>query len=620
MRTIRGQITCLLMLLMTAFLMLGIAWHIWEARRAGDLAAAAYRYRQQAISRLVELNGMSIQTLAEDYSYRDDMVRFISARDLKWAAQNIQQSLSTYKASAVWVYDRRSRKIYSTYASAQSVLADIPLEASQIERLFKHSRFCHFFVSTSGGPLEIRGATVHRSNDPARTGPWFGYMFVGRLWGAAYRNQLADLTGCRVELYLDNGTDTVGGMTMNSHYRYVISLPDYSGAVAARLRFTGEVPSLQLFHESARAALAIFAGFAIAVCAILFCGLHAWVRTPLTRLCASLKTHDTAHLEGMESSTTEYGELARLIETFFEQRQVLVGEVGDRVQAETALRQAHRELEVRVQERTAELQQAYAALQAEYQERKQAEDELSRAEAQLVQSAKLAALGTLCAGVAHELNQPVAVIRGLAQQMFDEPGLSIDVHGDLKLIEGQTSRMMKIIGHLRTFSRASRGEFETVDAHQIVRNCFVIIGQQLKAHNVIVNLQMDVEPQWVSGDTNELEQVFLNLISNARDATEGRSDACITISSRTDEGRVVLQFRDNGTGISDDAASRLFDPFYTTKEPGKGTGLGLSISHSIIQKHNGAIRAYNDGGAVFEVSLPRAEAFESEMEPPAQAA
>ena len=238
----------------------------------------------------------------------------------------------------------------------------------------------------------------------------------------------------------------------------------------------------------------------------------------------------------------------------------------------------------------------------------QSRSELHETEAQLVQSAKLASLGTLSAGVAHELNQPVAIIRGVAQQLQDEPDLSADVLDDLKLIEGQTGRMTKIIQHLRTFCRTGGVEMARVDAHEVIQNCFMFVSAQLKAHGVEVELELGEQVPVVLADANELEQVFLNLITNARDALEGRENACITIRSRLQAGQVVIEFADNGTGIPDTVAAHIFDPFFTTKEAGKGTGLGLSISHSILKKHQGEIRVGNRsdgaGGAVFTITLP----------------
>jgi C4-dicarboxylate-specific signal transduction histidine kinase len=230
--------------------------------------------------------------------------------------------------------------------------------------------------------------------------------------------------------------------------------------------------------------------------------------------------------------------------------------------------------------------------------------DLNEAEGQLVQSAKLAALGTLSAGVAHELNQPVAIIRGIAQQLKQEEGFADDLKADIDIIEGQTGRMTKIIRHLRTFCRAGGAEFTEVDVHRTLQDCLLLIGEQLRTHNIEVEFQLcDAEPM-VTGDANELEQVFLNLITNARDAMDGRASARITIGSYVRDSQLTIEFRDNGPGIPAEVFERIFDPFFTTKEAGKGTGLGLSISHTIIAKHHGELRAHNSNGAVFSIVLP----------------
>ncbi|HLK54950.1 MAG TPA: ATP-binding protein [Chthonomonadaceae bacterium] len=262
---------------------------------------------------------------------------------------------------------------------------------------------------------------------------------------------------------------------------------------------------------------------------------------------------------------------------------------------------------IRVKDEMGRTLEAFNGLMATL-EKSQAD--LSEAEVQLVQSAKLASLGTLSAGVAHELNQPIAIIRGLSQQLQQEPGLSEDVLADLDIIEGQTGRMTKIVKHLRTFCRAGGADFAPVDVNQVVHDCFLLVGQQLRTHNVTAELHLCEEAPPVMADANELEQVFLNLITNARDAMEGRPDATITIRSWVEGGRFVLEFRDNGTGVPDTVVGRIFDPFFTTKDPGKGTGLGLSISHTILKRHQGDIQVYNDHGAVFTITLPLAEVQE----------
>jgi signal transduction histidine kinase len=231
-------------------------------------------------------------------------------------------------------------------------------------------------------------------------------------------------------------------------------------------------------------------------------------------------------------------------------------------------------------------------------------DELQAAQAELVHSAKMASLGTLSAGVAHELNQPVAIARGIAQQLLAESDLPDYAREDLRLIETQTGRMMQIIQHLRTFCRTTGHGVEPYALGRIFRDSLTLIGAQLKNHGVTLEFEVDGDGPMVAVNANEIEQVFLNLITNARDAMEGRDGARLMVRVRTEAQSVIATVSDNGPGVAPEALERIFDPFFTTKEVGKGTGLGLSISRNLIAKNGGTLTVHNDGGAVFTITLP----------------
>ncbi|MBW1783603.1 MAG: PAS domain S-box protein, partial [Deltaproteobacteria bacterium] len=212
---------------------------------------------------------------------------------------------------------------------------------------------------------------------------------------------------------------------------------------------------------------------------------------------------------------------------------VILHDITERKRAEEALKRAYNELEDRVVERTAELSEASVRLKKEVAERRQAEDSLKRAyeelqntQAQLIQSAKLASIGELAAGVAHELNQPLMVIRSTAQLMeraATNDALDRDKLTDLlKSVERNTKRMMRTIGHLRVFSRQSRKAFTPVDVNAVIEDCFLMADEQLRIHDIEVTKSLGSMLPKILGDANQLEQVFLNLITNARDAVEQR--------------------------------------------------------------------------------------------------
>ena len=280
--------------------------------------------------------------------------------------------------------------------------------------------------------------------------------------------------------------------------------------------------------------------------------------------------------------------------------------------------------------RQSSLEAANDELQREIDKRKIMEQsardallELKETQSQLIQSAKLASIGELASGVAHELNQPLMVIRTHAQMALRGHGkqaLSSEVALEhIQPIEKNTKRMINIINHLRIFSRHSQKTLSPEDINGIMKGCFLMIGEQLRIHNVHLMFELAELLPKVMGNANQLEQVFLNIIINARDAVlEARTDekgkGVIEVATGIFKGErewVEILFRDTGKGISGKDLNRIFEPFFTTKEVGKGTGLGLSISYGIIKDHSGEIEVAETGpaGTTFRILLPVSESI-----------
>lgn len=246
---------------------------------------------------------------------------------------------------------------------------------------------------------------------------------------------------------------------------------------------------------------------------------------------------------------------------------------------------------------------------------RQAYKELKETQTQLVQTAKLASIGELAAGVAHELNQPLMVIRTttqfLARSLQKNRLSSDDIPEHLEPVERNTRRMMNIIDHLRTFSRQSHTHFSDMDINRVLEEAFFMIGEQLRLRGILVNKNFTPDLPSVKGHANQLEQVFLNLITNARDAIAAKTESGGTLEILTRiadirKDAVEVIFKDTGCGIPAEHLEKIFDPFFTTKEVGKGTGLGLSISYGIIQEHQGEILVAETGneGTTFVIRLP----------------
>jgi C4-dicarboxylate-specific signal transduction histidine kinase len=243
------------------------------------------------------------------------------------------------------------------------------------------------------------------------------------------------------------------------------------------------------------------------------------------------------------------------------------------------------------------------------------ETQLREKQEQLVQAGKLATLGELTTGVAHELNNPLNNIQLLLGNILDMLGADAPEEAKLRQeIEKaltQVGKATQIISHLRTFGRVALVSHDNVEINEVVRRSLLLLQEQLRLRDISVVVDLAEEPLQVVGNAIQLEQVFLNLLANARDAASGRPERWIRLSSSADPESVSVTVQDSGEGIATGHESRIFDPFFTTKEVGEGTGLGLSITYGIVQEHGGEIRVQSrpeQGGALFTVTLPRLEA------------
>jgi C4-dicarboxylate-specific signal transduction histidine kinase len=246
------------------------------------------------------------------------------------------------------------------------------------------------------------------------------------------------------------------------------------------------------------------------------------------------------------------------------------------------------------------------------EEIKRREQELRDKQEQLVQAGKLATLGELTTGIAHELNNPLNNIGLFIGNVADQIRMgSADrqrLLAELDRAMQQVRKATEIISHLRTFGRAAPVSREPVQIGQIMDRALSLMQEQLRLRDIEVELEVcEPDPQ-VMGNAIQLEQVFINLLTNARDAVAEAPQRRIRIACTTEADKVLLRVHDSGPGIPPSMEKRIFDPFFTTKEVGAGTGLGLSITYGIINEHHGAISVRNHpgGGAVFNIELPLA--------------
>lgn len=235
-------------------------------------------------------------------------------------------------------------------------------------------------------------------------------------------------------------------------------------------------------------------------------------------------------------------------------------------------------------------------------------ENLQRLQSQFVQSERMASLGQLAAGAAHEINNPLTAILGYVDVLTQDPALPEKQRTLVEKIRDQARRTKTLLSNLLSFARQAPSEKSLLDINPLVNNAVQLRMLDLRAKNIRMHVQAESVLPAVRGDANQVLQVFFNLISNAVEAMEEVGGGTLTVLTKREKNNVVVEFSDTGPGIS--RPDLVFDPFYTTKPVGKGTGLGLSICYGIVKEHDGNITCFNrhQGGATFRVEFPAATA------------
>ena len=283
--------------------------------------------------------------------------------------------------------------------------------------------------------------------------------------------------------------------------------------------------------------------------------------------------------------------------------------LAERFEAQRATQEL---LEKRVAERTADLNTVNLQLVEEIEERKTTEERLRKTQADLIQAGKLAALGQMSTALSHEFNQPLAAVKAYAENAarFLDRDRTDDARDNVARISNMADRMASISKRLRNFARRPQQKVRPVPLLAAIDDAIDLMDTRLKASGASIALARPDSDVWVVGGHVRLQQVVVNLLSNALDAMEDNPAPVVEISIAEEEDCCRVEVRDHGGGLPEDHKAQIFDPFFTTKSPGKGLGLGLSISYNIIKDFGGNLSTRNhaDAGAVFIIDLKRAEA------------
>ena len=503
------------------------------------------------LDKLLELKGASLELFAVDYTYWDEMVRCIQQKDRSWADENIAEALGTYQAQVAWVYRPDQSLVYSACDEEEESLAGFALSEEALAQLKPDGRFWHFCVQSPAGPVEIRAATVHPSSDPDRKTLPQGYFVVGRLWNDAYVAELARLTGSTMQL----GASAAGSSPRAPGERSGIiamerKLERWDQTPVAVLDAQSVSYAVQEFNRSSTQQFGMLILFAVMTIGLVSVSLVFQVTRPLNLLSRSLKVERVDVIEKLLSNRSEFGQLARLVTRFFEQKGELVKEIAER-------------------------KLAMAALAAK-------DEELQRSNTELEQFAYVAS---------HDLQEPLRMVGSYTQLLARRYKGKLDADADEFIafaVDGVT-RMQGLINDLLQYSRVgTRGRApEPTDSGAVLERALLNLKLALEDNRASVT--SDPLPV-VLADDRQLEQLFQNLVGNAV-KYHGDGPPRVHVSAQRSNGSWMFAIKDNGIGIEPQYYERIFQIFQRlhTRKEYSGTGIGLAVCKKIVERHGGRI-------------------------------
>jgi signal transduction histidine kinase len=582
----------LLLLVVTALFMAGLwGFRAFDQQKFREIRSNRFVEAKQSFDAFLRQDGEPLQVLAEYDTTWDQMVQAIQTRNKAWLADNVSsETLIAYKAFAVWIYDRDAKLVYSKNAipvdpdldksvPSNTIPPDLPLPREAFDKLFANQPSAHFFIKVDGELMEIRGATVHGSKDYARQTPQQGFFFVGRLWNQKPLEEMSQFSNTKLQLV--SGPAPPSEIVEDGLIAFTKTLTGWDGKPVAYLVVRNEMAVVRLLNQSNERliiSLFIFAGVLLLV---IYWAVVRWVSHPLRRIMETLGRNDPKPIEPLCTADSEFGELARTTQKFFEQRDNLVREMEERRVTQEALRKSEEELR---------------------------------------HSQKMEAVGRLAGGVAHDFNNLLTAIIGYAELIATRTSSNSLAKQNAELIGKAGEQAAALTRQLLAFSRKQILQPKVIDLNTLVVDMEKLLRRVI-GERFDLQSHPNAENGRVKADPSQLEQVVLNLGVNARDAmprggkliirtdnvTLDKETAPQISASLRPGDYVVLSVTDTGAGMDQETMSHIFEPFFTTKGPGKGTGLGLATVYGIVRQTGGAISVQSEPGkgSTFKIYLPQ---------------
>jgi signal transduction histidine kinase len=578
---VQTKITLLIVLVVASFMAGLWGFRVYDKSKFRQITAERAEERNRSFDAFLEKDGEPLATLAEYDSSWDDMVQAIQAGNKKWFEDNENAlKLEGYRAHAVWIYRPDATRVYHFSLITPTEDSELPIPREAFTKLFAAGPYAHFFVKTSRGIMELRGATVHSAKDLRHETPR-GFYFVGRLWNEPTLQQMSMFSNNSITL-ADAGDQAKPGRNDEPNGSIVFSRPlkGWDGSPIAQLIVRNESSVVRQLNRSNERLILLLFVFALVLLLLIYTSLVRWVSQPLRLIMESLKRNNPKPIEAIGEDETEFGELARTTRMFFEQRDNLIREMEERRATEEALRKSEEELR---------------------------------------HSQKMEAVGRLAGGVAHDFNNLLTAIIGYAELISTRTSSNTLARQNAELIRKAGEQAAALTRQLLAFSRKQLLQPKVIDLNALVVEMEKLLRRVI-GERFDLQSHPDAEVGRVKADPSQIEQVVLNLGVNARDAMPTGGKLIIrTENVRLDKitapqisaslvpgDYVMLSVTDTGAGMDEETKSHIFEPFFTTKGPGKGTGLGLATVYGIVRQTGGGISVESapGKGSTFRIYLP----------------
>jgi signal transduction histidine kinase/CheY-like chemotaxis protein len=574
-----------LIFLLVSIAVYAVALHVLRGgaeRIGGTLLDLELHEQATHLGQVIDLERAPLEKGIYDNTFWDDMVAFVFRPKAEWAKENIDQGFPNFGVQFVWVYDANLRPVYAM-PSTRLDPAQVQLSSDELRAAVGGSWFEHFYAERSGGELiEYFTAPIQPSADNERHTPPQGFLVGARRIDQPYLNRIGSITGSAVaveapvaEPRLNRADPTTGSIDV------FVPLADLHGAPRMLLHAHRVNDGLHLLRSSLDRYHAIYLGFAAIFLGLLAVFIFTWVRIPLQRISESLDRQDLAPVARYLDTRHEFGTLARLIRSFFQQREALVTELEMHKQYEAHLREA----------------------------RDQA-DAGARAKANFLSV------------MSHELRTPLNGVIGLTSLLLDEDPRP-DQTENLTALKYSAESLLALINDVLDINKMEAGklvlEQREIDLPASIDNLIRVFAPQARAKRLALKGEVAPDiPKWVMGDALRLSQVFTNLLANAFKFTEEGSVTLAAAVAGESEDRVRIAFRvaDTGIGIAPEKQAQVFEVFTqaesdTARRYG-GTGLGLTIVKKVLELMGSTISFESAPGQgstfKFEVSFLRASA------------